>query len=325
MSDISCPNCDGPIEVPHDSSTVVCPYCSTTVQVRTGEILKESYVMRLQYSLDDSWAKMLSWASKQLGAPKDLEQKAKIVESKLVYYPFWVVEVEAKADYMGTQSKPDFEGKGRFSGVKWKDVSEDGRIDLEKDVFVPANTRMPESLLNYQVPVKRKEFFDKDLVAETAGSLLPTQLERDAAIESAKRGMNSLLREEALKEVDSIRSLNSELSIPAVFLVHVPVWHIKYDFSIRKYDAIVDGASGRVISLKFPRKLAFRAMTMFGGLVHLGAGGGAGLLLVYLGLTRFDGIFPTVAGIAFGLGMLAFAFRFISTALTLEAEEEGAG
>jgi uncharacterized Zn finger protein (UPF0148 family) len=74
MSDISCPNCDGPIEVPRDSSTVVCPYCSTTVQVRTGEILKESYVMRLQYSLDDSWAKMLSWASKQLGAPKDLEQ-----------------------------------------------------------------------------------------------------------------------------------------------------------------------------------------------------------------------------------------------------------
>lgn len=325
MSDISCPNCDGPIEVPRDSSTVVCPYCSTTVQVRTSEILKESYVMRLQYRLDDSWAKMLSWASKQLGAPKDLEQKAKIVESKLVYYPFWVVEVEAKADYMGTQSKPDFEGKGRWSSVKWKDVDEDGHIDLEKDIFVPANTKIPQPLVNYQVPVKRKEFFDKDLVAETAGSLLPTQVERDAAIESAKRGMNSLLREEAMKEVDSIRSLNSELSIPAVFLVHIPVWHIKYDFSIRKYDAIVDGASGRVISLKFPRKLAFRAMTMFGGLVHLGVGGGAGLLLVYLGLTRFDGIFPTVAGIVFGLGMLAFAFRFIATAVTLEAEEEGAG
>ena len=114
MSDISCPNCDGPIEVPHDSSTVVCPYCSTTVQVKTGEILKESYVMRLQYGLNDSWSKMLSWASKQLGAPKDLEQKAEIVESKLVYYPFWVVEVEAKADYMGTQSNPILRGKDGF-------------------------------------------------------------------------------------------------------------------------------------------------------------------------------------------------------------------
>ena len=325
MSDIRCPNCDGPIEVQRDGSTVRCSYCGTTVEVRTGEILKENYVMRLQYSIDDSWAKMLSWASKQLGAPKDLEQKAKIVESKLVYYPFWVIEVEAKADYLGTQSKPDFEGKGRFSSVKWKDVDEDGHIDLEKDVFVPANTKIPKPLTRYQVPVKRKEFFDRDLVLETAGYLMATQVERDAAIDSAKRAMSSLLREEAMKEVDHIRSLTSDLNIPAVFLVHVPVWHIKYDFSVRKYDAMVDGASGRVISLKFPRKLAFRAMTLFGGLIHLGVGGGAGLLLVYLGLARFDGIFPTVAGIVFGLGMLTFAFRFIATAVTLDAEEEGAG
>jgi hypothetical protein len=293
--------------------------------VRKREILKESYVMRLQYSLDNSWTKMLSWASKLLGAPKDLEQKAKIVQSKLVYYPFWVVEVEATADYSGTQSKPDFDEKGRFGRVDWKTVEEDGHIELEKDVFIPANTNIPKSLANYQVPVKRKEFFDKDLVAETAGSLFQTQVERESAIESAKRGMNLLLREEAMKEVDHIRSLKAELNIPAVFLVHIPVWHIKYDFSIRKYDTMVDGASGRVISLKFPRKLAFRAMTLFGGLIHLGAGGGAGLLLVYLGLTRFDSIFPTVAGVVFGLGMLAFAFRFIATAVTLEAEEEVAG
>ena len=85
---------------------------------------------------------------------------------------------------------------------------------------------------------------------------------------------------------------------------------------------MVDGASGRVISLKFPRKMAFRAMTMFGGLIHLGAGGGLGLLLVYLGLTQYDGVFPTVFGAVFGLGMLGFALRFLRTAFTLDAEEE---
>ena len=62
MSDLSCPNCDGPVTIPHHSSTVVCPYCSTTVQVSSREILKESYLMRVQYSLDDAWKKMLDWA-----------------------------------------------------------------------------------------------------------------------------------------------------------------------------------------------------------------------------------------------------------------------
>ncbi|MFW9799165.1 MAG: hypothetical protein ACFFD9_01910 [Candidatus Thorarchaeota archaeon] len=325
MSTINCPNCDGPLEVPRDSSTIVCPYCSTTVQVKTGEILKESYVMRLQYSLENAWAKMLTWASKQLGVPKDLETKSKIVKSKLVYYPFWVVEVEAKADYTGIQSKPDFDRKGRFGRVNWKSVDESGHIELEKDVFVPASRDMPKALASYIIPTKRKEFFDKDLIKEVAGDLVPSNTERSTAIESAKRSMESLLRNEALKEVDFVSNMRTDLNIPAVFLVHVPVWHIKYDFSIRKYDAMLDGASGRVISLKFPRKLAFRAMTMFSGLLHLGVGGGIGLLLVYLGLTQFDGIFPTVAGIVFGLGALSFAFRFMSTAFTLDAEEEVAG
>lgn len=325
MSDISCPNCDGPIEVPQHSNTVVCPYCSTTVQVKSGEILKESYVMRVQYSLDAAWKKMLDWTTKQLGAPNDIEEKAEIVESNLVYYPFWVVEVEAKADYEGTQKKPDFSRKDRASSLGWKSVSETGHLDIEKDVFVPATEDIPRVLNDYIIPTKRKEFFSKDIISDVAGKLRPVQIARENAIDVAKARMIHLLNEEAKKEVDHVIRMDSQMNVPAVFLVHIPVWHIKYDFSIRKYNAMVDGASGRVISLKFPRKLAFRAMTLFGGLLHLGIGGGLGVVLVYFGLTVFDGIFPTVFGIAWGLGMLVFALRFIMTAFTLDSEEEVAG
>ena len=325
MSDLSCPNCDGPVTIPHHSSTVVCPYCSTTVQVSSREILKESYLMRVQYSLDDAWKKMLDWTTKQLGAPKDIEDKATIVESALVYYPFWVVEVEAKADYEGTQKKPDFSTKDRVSSIGWKSVTETGHLDIEKDVFIPATEDIPKVLNEYIIPTKRKEFFSKDLISDVAGKLKPTQVERERAIEIAKNRMVLLLNDEAKKEVDQVTKMDRQLNVPAVFLVHIPVWHIKYNFSIRKYNAIVDGASGRVISLKFPRKLAFRAMTLFGGLIHLGVGGGIGLLLVYLGLTQYDGIFPTVLGIVWGLGMLAFAIKFLSTAFTLDSEEEAAG
>ena len=123
MTQINCPNCDGQIEIPKQSSTVVCGYCNTTVNVKSGEILKENYFMRLQYDLDLATDKMYSWGTKQLGAPKNLEQ-SKVVESKLVFWPFWVVEVEAKANYTGIQKKPDFKGKDKQKNLSWNKISE---------------------------------------------------------------------------------------------------------------------------------------------------------------------------------------------------------
>jgi len=323
MTQIKCPNCDGALNIPKHSSTVVCEYCNTTVNVKSGDILKENYFMKLQYDLEMATEKMYSWGMKQLGAPKGLNQ-SKVVESKLVFWPFWVVEVEAKANYTGVQKKPDFKGRDSQRKLSWNTITETGKLDMEQDIFIPANPDTPHPLKEYIIPTKRKEYFDKDQILEVRGTAEPVQMEQTAAIQKAKKVMSDILREEALKEVDSISRMDSELKTPAVFLVSIPIWHIKYCYKIRNYDALVDGASGRIIHLKYPRKMAFRGMTLLSGLLHLVIGGGIGLLLVYLGLTAFDGIFPTIFGITFGLGMLAISLRFFMTAFSLRAGMEEA-
>ena len=325
MNEYKCPHCDGPFEIPSISSTVVCPYCSTTVQLKTGEILKEHYIMRLQYSVDQIKERMLSWALKQLGVPKALENKTEIIESRLVFWPFWVVEVEAVADYRGIQKKPRFgETIQKIHSLRsnWVDVYEEGHSDIERDICVPAGKDVPEHLEHYKVPTRRKEFFQHDLVMDVGGEMQPIVIDRSKAIIRARKEMEDRLEEEAKEEVDKIIKMDSELQVPAVFLIHVPVWHITYSYSVRTYDALIDGASGRVIYLEYPRKLAFRAMTLFGGLLHLVVGGGIGLLLVYIGIAYFDTVFPTTFGIVFGLGMLAFSLRFFRTAMSLKAGEE---
>ncbi|NHJ13691.1 MAG: hypothetical protein EAX95_08440 [Candidatus Thorarchaeota archaeon] len=322
MTQYRCPNCDGPFELAPHSSTVVCPYCSTTIQVKTGEVIKESYVMRVQFNLTQVHEKLFSWASKQLGVPKDIEDKAEIKEKSLVYYPFWVVEVEAKADYSGVQKKPYFDAGSK---ITWTDVVESGHIEIEQDVFIPAARGIPSQLERYIIPTRRKEFFSKEIVKNLGGELLGIQVDKDAAVESSKDKMKARILEEVLNEVDKVTAVREDINVPAVFLVHIPIWHIKYRYSVRTYDALVDAASGRVISLKFPRQIAFRAMTLFGGLIHLGVGGGIGLLLVYIGYLWGNPIFPTVFGIVFGLGMLGFSVRFFLKAISLRAEEEMAG
>ncbi len=320
---IKCPNCDGKINIPEQSSTVVCEYCNTTINVKSGEILKENYFIRLQYDLNQTAEKMYSWGMKQLGAPKGLEQ-SKIVESKLVFWPFWVIEVEAKAKFTGLQDKPDFSKRDFHSELSYIKIIETGKIDMEEDIFIPANTETPPALMEYAIPTKRKEFFDKDQILEVRGITKPVQMEQKVALQRAKKMMSKVLRKEALKEVDSITKMDEELKTPAVFLVSIPIWHIKYCYKSRNYDALVDGASGRIVYMKFPRKMAFIAKTLSSGLLHLVIGGGIGLLLVYLGLTLYDGIYPTIFGITFGLGMLAISLRFFRTALSSRAGMEEA-
>ncbi len=323
MSDYKCPHCDAPFTLPEDSRTVTCPYCNTTIQVSTGEILKEHYLMRLQFDKDRARETMLGWAMKQLGAPKDLD-RTDLKSSELVFWPFWVIEVEARAHYEGEQKKPDFGGKATVGKMGWKSVREDGDIAIERDIFVAAAKKVPPALTSYVIPTRRKEFFTSELVRSAGGTLRPTVLERNAAVGQAKKEMDSVVHQEAKKEVDYVRKMTQQLAVPAVFLLHVPVWHLRYAYRLRRYDAMVDGASGRVIYMEFPRKLAFRAMAVTGGMFHLAVGGAAAVVLVYLGITRFDLLFPSIAGIVFGLGMLAFALRLFYTAISLRGGEEEA-
>ncbi|MBD3407822.1 MAG: hypothetical protein GF411_17010 [Candidatus Lokiarchaeota archaeon] len=322
MSSINCPNCAGNIEIPKQSNTVVCPYCNTTVQVKTGEIIKESYLMRLQFDIKAIREKTFSWAAKQLGAPDDIEEKAEIIEKELVYWPFWVVEVEAKAEYGGNQKIPKFGSSTGLTKMGWIETYEKDNLDMEEDIFVPATKDTPKVLESYIIPTKRKEYFTKDTILEQQATTRPIQVNRENAMKQAKKKMEKILRDEAYEEVDEIVHFSSEMNIPAVFLVHVPIWHIKYKYSIRTYDAMIDGASGRIIKLAFPRKMAFRAMVFTGGILHLVIGGGIGLILAYVGIFVLDGLFPTIFGATFGLGMLAFSLRFFRTAITLESEEE---
>ncbi len=323
MAQLKCPNCGATLAIPTQSSTFVYPYCSTTIRAKTGEVLKENYILRLQFGINEAREKMLGWAMKQLGAPKGLED-AEVKESKLIFWPFWVVEVEAKATHDGVQKKPDFHGSDTTTYLKWKEVTEHGSIDIETDIFIPANPETPTSLRNYIIPTKRKEYYNHDKILDVRGITKSIQFDQDKARMMAQKTMLDTIHQEALQEVATITKMDHNLKIPAVFLVNIPIWHIKYSYGLRSYEALVDGASGRIVNIKFPRKMAFRAMTMFGGLLHLGVGGGIGLLLTYLGLIVFGDIYPTVIGIVFGLGMLAFSLIFFRTALSLRAGMEEA-
>jgi len=134
--------------------------------------------------------------------------------------------------------------------------------------------------------------------------------------------MLEILRQEAELEVESMILMDDQ-KINAIFLVEIPILHFEYSYGTSRYDGFVDGASGRIINLDFPRKESFRAMTKLAGQVHVGVGVGIILLLTYLGFTLFDGIFPTYFGIGLGLEMFLFGYLFLRFSRSLGTGNEG--
>jgi hypothetical protein len=74
--------------------------------------------------------------------------------------------------------------------------------------------------------------------------------------------------------------------------------------------------------MNFPMRHSFRATLQLVGYLHLGVGGGIGLLLIYLGLTLFDGIFPTYFGIALLVEMIIFTWLLLRNANSIGEGEE---
>lgn len=329
MKQVICPHCKGKVEVPELSNTVVCPYCSTTIQIPTGEISKEHYIMRTQFTLQQSRDRLFSWVVKQLGAPKGLDQKANIRDHRLVYWPFWVVGIKASSDYTGNQWKPDFSGSHSEKTSRTKIFLKSGHIDTHRDVFVPAHPGIPKHLRRFVIPTRRKEFFKRELVLDSGGFQEAVHVDRDKAVELAKGEVKEALLKEALKDVGVVNRIDYDVNVSAVFLVHVPVWHLRYSYSLKSYEALVDAASGRVIFSRFPMKLAYRASLIMNGVVQLVVGGGIGLAVLLVGLFVLPASIYAVAvdlfGLALGLGMLAFAMRYFITAFSLKSGVETAG
>ena len=58
-------------------------------------------MIRVHFDQYESQTTLLDWVSKQLGAPSDLPVKAKFLQSKQIWYPFWISRVDADSTYRG--------------------------------------------------------------------------------------------------------------------------------------------------------------------------------------------------------------------------------
>jgi hypothetical protein len=172
-------------------------------------------------------------------APKDLSKKSSLTEQNLVYLPFWIVTGEASSHY-----------KGIFERVA-PAVEKEGDITNQYDWMVLARTQTNFPTRSYHLSLEGKIPFEATKIEKNARVLNSEMTSQDAA-QRAHDEISNLHQFLAKDRVDRIVEIKTNFDVSGTYYLHAPVWFLSYDYKGKRFQVIMDGASGQIITGDLP-------------------------------------------------------------------------
>jgi hypothetical protein len=237
---IDCPNCGAPLKMKAGEIIITCEYCGTTVNLRAEKpfVLRHSIIPN-NYSKDKIEAVVKGWMKSGFTMPQDMSRKAVIVESRLVFLPFYVVTAHATTRYQGI-----FTRTGKETPIKDTLSKEYTRTILGRKT-----TRFPEQ--EYKIPLSGKSSFD---LSKVQGEFLHAELDAHEAEERARSEIENHQMYLIKEKVDTIHSCSTEITIDSSEFLHAPLWFVDYEYQGVTYTALLDGSTGDLITGDIPVK-----------------------------------------------------------------------
>ncbi|MBN2156915.1 MAG: hypothetical protein JW776_12805 [Candidatus Lokiarchaeota archaeon] len=339
MVEIVCPNCAANLDVPI-TPIHTCEFCGTAIQVSlmvgpdgtsiTGEELPEEtkknfifndhYIVRSNYTASEAQSIMEDWVKKIPGAPQDFENTATITKRVLKFYPIWVGEYNASSDYRGIDNwpnfhRPAFDRPGWFEAVSYYQREESGNVLREYQIPLLGLKSTPNYLKNYVVPTTGKEYFDITHVKELGGEIIDSNYSSEEAKRTMRLAVMNRQMSEMRKEVHTITDRDDRVEERDVFYIQFPVYEIDFTYNKKKYQAFIDGSTGRIIHIDVPISRKFKLISLIGGLGQIGVG---------IGLFVMGILIPSIMilGIAVGIGLVTYGSILLSMNFRKGAQEK---
>ena len=247
---LTCPACAGLVPVPEGARFVSCPACKQRLYVQG-----ESGVPRWQIRHTIERAQVLQTVKgffNGLDKAINLQQRAAITETFLVYLPFWRVRAQVAGWRLGRVRKD-------------KDSTKPVEVEiLEAMQWGDAAADVAEfGVQQVQFPSRGLELFNQDVLSREGMVFEPAESETDALAEAAGNFAYQGRQKKNLSATyfERFFVLRQKLSI-----VYYPLWIVRYQFKQRSYQVVVDGAQNRVLYGKAPGNLLFRAAMLVGGM-----------------------------------------------------------
>lgn len=258
---ISCPSCNGELDLAEGVRTLNCKFCGTLLVTKDTSGSMRFYVPR-KLKRDEAINKAYNWLGSGLSKAKGLRANSKITEAYLAYIPYWRVSADAVGWIFGQEKKTRTSGNSTqtyYEDVERRimtsfdrtyaacEVSELGvkHVNLTGDEILPVNTDTLQSDgMLFNVISSEKEAFEN-------------------ALESFKA------ESRAIAKVDRISFEHIDLIRKCISIVYYPLWVIRYSYKNRVYQVVVDGEDGTICYGKAPGNNLYRAVV---GIIGMGFG-----------------------------------------------------
>ncbi|ADM27716.1 zinc finger TFIIB-type domain-containing protein [Ignisphaera aggregans DSM 17230] len=241
--DIKCPYCGAGYRVPRTVTYATCPYCGTTFKLDNPSEKIDHYLFKALIDDQKAFNIIKSFASQQVGAEKDLIDRASFVSSKLFYIPIYLYEARVRA--LCRDGDKEYHGGESYN-----------------QYIVIAIDNPPIALpTDYGFPARMREYF-KPTISRNYIYLQPVK-DPIAIFEGLKRRDIS----EAMNEArEACPSSDIKLADESRYigLAHYPFWQIEYSYKGNIFRAIVDAADGTILYLEYPLNIKNATKALIG-------------------------------------------------------------
>lgn len=237
---INCPDCGAPLKVRPGEAIITCEYCSSDVNLAVGAkyFLKHT-IIPARFDQSAATEVIKSWMRKGFLKPDDLARKSKVVSMELQFLPVFIVHAVADTKYDGLMTRTG------------QNVVKKGNLQKEYYWLVLGRRASAFPAREYEVPLSGKVDFDvSKLVAGC--KFLNSEIDEKEAGTITRQQLDEHQRFLLSTDLDVVNFMETKVEIKDTEFLHVPAWFVTYEYRGKRYDLILDGATGEDIKAEIP-------------------------------------------------------------------------
>lgn len=272
----SCESCGGEIVAEKSTGATTCPFCGNRI-VMKGQFagdLKPDYI--IPFKLDKKAAKDAyhRHLKGKTFLPKVFKKENHIDEIKGVYVPFWLFDVDAKADisYDAERVMTWTEGDTEYTETEFYRVQRSGSISFER-IPTDGSKKMDDALMEAIEPYDFADavpFQPAYMAGYMADRYDVDQEERmNRARERIKVSTEASFRQ-TVQGYDSVTPAQSTVSILSAkyWYALYPVWLLNTTWKDQKFTFAMNGQTGKIVGdLPFDKGLFWKYVAIRGTII----------------------------------------------------------
>ncbi|GBC71812.1 hypothetical protein HRbin02_01600 [Candidatus Calditenuaceae archaeon HR02] len=290
-----CPGCGAPHSASEEDVAIKCSYCGTSFRTFKEE---KRFVFPVYYDSSAAIENFILWVKKQTGYEESMPFHINLIDVKLHFLPFWTATVRAKTTFTGLGEDAKFSSPDALGYRSMKIVlrEESGSFERFMEVAIPASGEV--KVEGITAVSRRRLYFSHEYVRQKGGILHGATVPRSEADALIRQMATSELTKLISREIVEVKSRSDEMEVSDLALVYIPIWEVIYEFKNRKYRALIDASSARIIEATYPPDILEKAGYVGLGAAHLAAGVAAASIFWPLGFVAAAAAFLGFLGAA---------------------------